>query len=77
MVLLSQIILVDLVTHWLIGVLVEVLNIHVIAVVHIQVYVLVWLIRMTSLVSSVLHVLLTNRMAILIVLILRVHFTYF
>ena len=77
MVLLSQIILVDLVAHWLIGVLVEVLNIHVIAVVHIQVYVLVWLIRMTSLVSSVLHVLLTNRMAILIVLILRVHFTYF
>ena len=69
---------VHLIAHCLLLLILNVkLDIHMIAVVNIHVDVLVWLDRMGSWRPSVLHVLLADRVTILIVLIMRVHFTYF
>ena len=60
--------------HLMIVILIEVLHVHVVAVVNIQVDVRSRLVRMRWWRPSILHTLLTDWVSILIVLILRVHF---
>jgi hypothetical protein len=56
-------------SHLVIIVLIEVLHIHMVAVVNVQIYVRSWLVLMLRWRPSVLHILLINWVSVLIVLI--------